>query len=223
MIIAERLGERVELIDHRADHRRGGVAEQPSLIPEVLHRLAPLVHAAVGGLVERGAEPVSTIGVGRSETVSQGRPAVGNPPLLGAIARLDEQGSGGHDPLVVVFDRCGRRGGQRRLVVAYRSQPGECAVRVCRRCGEQGVECEQGVRVACRRQFVGGAADETVDCAEVAAERRADEPGEASGLLAAFPHVVDHGLHVAPGAGNHLVEAVDRATEPFLRDSADLV
>ena len=56
MIVAECLGEAVELVDQWLDDARRRFAEEAHLVPEVLHRLAPLVHVLVGGAALCGAQ-----------------------------------------------------------------------------------------------------------------------------------------------------------------------
>ena len=54
VVVTEHLGELIEFVDERAQHAGRGVVEELHLVPQVLHRLAPLVQAIVCGV---GANP----------------------------------------------------------------------------------------------------------------------------------------------------------------------
>jgi hypothetical protein len=109
--------------------------------------------------------------------------------VINPLAGLGQPTASASYPFVV---RADRRGGMHRAFGLISAHLLEAAVVLltCRRAQlvEGGAD---SVRVADRRQLVGGVADEFVESGELLPEGGPDEPGEAAQLLAALAGLVD--------------------------------
>ncbi len=217
MVVAERLAEPVEFVDQRSDDARRRLAQEAHLVPELLRRLAPLVHVLVGGVALCRSQRTASASIGGGEALGDRIEAAADLPPVSALLGLDEQLACDDDPFVTGLDRTGRFCGEGGLVIADRP---EAIVEVVR--SQEVVERgEERMGVAHRGELGGGIAHGPVERFELVAERRSHESGEPTRLLAALADVVNGGLDVGR-PGEHRVELFDRVTETLGRDAANL-
>ena len=168
------------------------LAQEAHLVPEVLRRLAPLVHVLVGGVALCRSQRTASAPIGGGEALGDRIEAAADLPPARRLAGLDEQLACDDDPFVAGFDRAGRFCGEGGLVVADRP---ETIVEVVR--PQEVVERgEQRMCVAHRGELGGGIAHDPVERSELVAERRSHQSGEPPRLLAALANVVHGGLDV---------------------------
>ncbi len=109
VVVAERLGQHIELRGERAEHAGRSVVDQLHLIPEVLDRLAPLVKFVIGGVGPYQAQCGPSLPVGRSDPVLDRVERTRDLPASRGRPRLDEQGASGRDPIVAGGERIAGR------------------------------------------------------------------------------------------------------------------
>ena len=86
-MVAEQVGEVVDLLRGRLQHRLPGVAQQSHLVPEVLAAFAQVVDRVEAGRVAERGERFAALGVGGVEAGGEELPAVVADPPLGRPGR----------------------------------------------------------------------------------------------------------------------------------------
>jgi len=225
VLVAEQVGEGVELALERPEHGRPGRLEQAQVVPAVLHGLAPGVEALGGPLDPGAAHGAARPAVDARQAVRQRRRLValelpGLHPAARRMEGLREAAEGGLE-----LPRAGRQAG-----VAVRDQPlAHRADRVAHAFagaarGQRIQRLDAGLEVPPGRQLPGGIPEGRVLLA-VGREATSHQAQQPPDLLAGLADLVDRLVRVAAARRQlalravHLLErdASERASERLAR------